>query len=146
MSETTVNDDAVTGDPADGNGAGDAAEPEGPADELREGQLAVFTESLGDRLLGSHISPGHELWVRVDRSAWTEAAELAKDRLGCTFFDFLSAVDWLPSPWGRYEDALIDETGGEAPTSNGSTGGAEGPNPPSATSGGIPYVDPASIK
>ena len=47
----------------------------------------------------------HGLWVRVDRDAWSAAAEAAKLRLGCTFFDFLSAIDWMPSPWGRYEDA-----------------------------------------
>ena len=27
---------------------------------------------------------------------------------GRAFFDFLSAIDWLPSPFGRYEDAEID--------------------------------------
>jgi NADH-quinone oxidoreductase subunit C len=87
-----------------------AAEADGGAepDELREGLLATFTEALGERVRGSHIRPGRELWVRVDRAAWVEAVELAKSRLGCTFLDFLSALDWLPSPWGRYEDALID--------------------------------------
>ena len=46
--------------------------------------------------------------MRVGREAWVESAEVAKDRLGCTFFDFLSGIDWMPSPWGRYEDAAID--------------------------------------
>jgi NADH-quinone oxidoreductase subunit C len=72
-------------------------------------------------VLGSHIQSGRELWVRVDRSAWVEAAELAKTRLGCTFFDYLSAIDWLPSPWGRYEDALIDVD--TEPSANGSSNG-----------------------
>jgi len=127
MSETTVNDDAATEDPG-------TSESDAPADGLREGLLATFTGSLGEAVLGSHISAGHELWVRVDRAAWVDAAELAKTKLGCTFFDFLSAIDWMPSPWGRYEDALLD---------NADTNGAVASN---GKSGGIPHVDPATIK
>jgi NADH-quinone oxidoreductase subunit C len=129
MSDTTVTDEATP----------EPEEPAAPADELREGQLALFTEALGDQVLGSHIVAGRELWVRVDRTAWVAAAELARTKLGCSFFDFLSAIDWMPSPWGRYEDALIDKLGG--PDANGTE------TPPAATTGnGIPYVDPASIK
>ena len=84
-------------------------EAEAPeVDEARQGVLATLADALGDALLDSHIAPGHALWVRVDREAWTTAAEAAKFRLGCTFFDFLSAIDWMPSPWGRYEDAEVD--------------------------------------
>jgi len=77
-------------------------------DEQREELLQTLTEALGDAIVGSHIWPGHELWVRVERDAWREAAEAAKARLGCSFFDFLSAIDWMPSPWGRYEDSAVD--------------------------------------
>ena len=118
-------------DAAEATGANEAAEApaeEGPRDELREAHLAVFTGALGDKVLGSHIIPGSELVVRVDRANWVEAAELAKAKLGCTFFDFLSAIDWMPSPWGRYEDAILDD----APSANGS--------------GGIPKPDPATIE
>ena len=86
--------------------AGEAEAPE--LDEARQGVLATLTDALGDALVGSHIAPGRALWVRVRREAWTAAAEAAKFRLGCTFFDFLSAIDWMPSPWGRYEDAGVD--------------------------------------
>ena len=56
-----------------------------------------------------HIRPGDDLWVRVDpRRLVRRPAEVAKRRLGCTFFDFLSAIDWLPSPFGRDEDAEVD--------------------------------------
>jgi NADH-quinone oxidoreductase subunit C len=79
-----------------------------PPDELREGMLAAFTEGLGDAVVGSHIIAGRELWVRVRREAWADAAELAKSKLACGFFDFLSAIDWMPSPWGRYEYAVLD--------------------------------------
>jgi len=77
-------------------------------DEAREGVLATFRDALGDAVVGSHIAPGARLWVRVTRDAWSSAAEVAKLRLGCTFFDFLSAIDWMPSPWGRYEDSEVD--------------------------------------
>jgi NADH-quinone oxidoreductase subunit C len=97
MSDTTT-DDATTE-------AGDEA-PE--VDELRQGWLATLTEAVGNAVVGSHIAPGRGLWVRVDRDAWFDAAEAAKGQLGCTFFDFLSAIDWMPSPWGRYEDSAVD--------------------------------------
>jgi NADH-quinone oxidoreductase subunit C len=163
MSDTTVTDEAAAG-------AANGDEPATPADEVREGLLARFTEALGDRVVGSHIIPGHELWVRVDRGAWVEAAELAKTHLGLTFFDFLSAIDWLPSPWGRYEDSLIDkinpagaaeaadttdesdddaadtddtiDAGGTTTT----TGTTNGSGESQTAASGIPYVDPASIK
>jgi NADH-quinone oxidoreductase subunit C len=88
--------------------ATEAPETEAPdteTDELHQGLLDRLTETLGDAIVGSHIAPGHGLWVRVTREAWSDAVAAAKNRLGCTFFDFLSAIDWMPSPWGRYEDA-----------------------------------------
>jgi NADH-quinone oxidoreductase subunit C len=96
MSDTTT---------ADGEAADEAPE----VDEAREGVLATLTDALGDALLDSHVDPGHALWVRIERDAWATAAEHAKLRLGFTFFDFLSAIDWMPSPWGRYEDSEVDD-------------------------------------
>lgn len=110
MSET----DAVAGDAAT-----EATEEEAPRDETRERLLATFAEALGDGVQGSHIEPGRELWVRVDREAWVEAAKVAQLRLGCTFFDFLSGLDWLPAPWGRYEDANLDVGAIPAPDPHG---------------------------
>ncbi len=37
---------------------------------------------------------GAAIVVTVPASQWTMLAEFAKDSLGCTFFSFLSAVDW----------------------------------------------------
>jgi NADH-quinone oxidoreductase subunit C len=54
------------------------------------------------------------VWLRVSREAWAEAAEVARGRLGFTFFDFLSAIDWLPSPFGRDMDAQEDVLGAAA--------------------------------
>jgi NADH-quinone oxidoreductase subunit C len=80
-------------------------------DDRRQALLATFTEELGEAVVGSHIKAGLGLWVRVTADAWPTAGEVAKGRLGCAFFDFLSAIDWMPSPFGRYEDADIDTEG-----------------------------------
>jgi NADH-quinone oxidoreductase subunit C len=97
MSDTTT-DDAAT----------EAQEEAPEVDEVRQGWLGTLTEALGDALVGSHIAPGRGLWVRVAHDSWFDAAEATKLRLGCTLFDFLSAIDWMPSPWGRYEDSSVD--------------------------------------
>jgi NADH-quinone oxidoreductase subunit C len=92
----------------DATATADDAGAEAPeVDELNEGLLARFADALGAGLVESHIAR-KTLWVRVSREAWVEAVQVAKDRLGCTFFDFLSGIDWMPSPWGRYEDAEVD--------------------------------------
>jgi NADH-quinone oxidoreductase subunit C len=88
--------------------APEADAPEVEVDEARQGVLDSLTDALGDAIVGSHVIPGRSLWVRVTREAWTTAAEVAKLRLGFTFFDYLSAIDWMPSPWGRYEDSAVD--------------------------------------
>lgn len=77
-------------------------------DELRAGLLATFEHELGDGVVDSFVKPGVNLWVRVAADAWATAGQVARDKLGCRFFDFLSAIDWMPSPFGRYEDAEID--------------------------------------
>jgi NADH-quinone oxidoreductase subunit C len=85
------------------------AAPESEArDEAREALLAVFQEHLGDAVLDSLIKPGQGLWIRVATDAWATAAEVANGPAGCRFFDFISAIDWLPSPYGRYEDSSVD--------------------------------------
>jgi NADH-quinone oxidoreductase subunit C len=76
-------------------------------DERRQAVLDELTARLGDAVVGSHIRPGDDLWVRVERGAWPEVAVAAK-AMGYTFFDFLSAIDWLPSPFGRDMDAQED--------------------------------------
>jgi NADH-quinone oxidoreductase subunit C len=83
-------------------------EADAPRDEHREAIVGRITESLGDGVVAHHIRPGDDLWVRVTREAWVEAGRVARDRLGCRFFGFISAIDWLPSPYGRYLDAEVD--------------------------------------
>ena len=77
-------------------------------DEAREALLAQFTEALGDSVVGSHILPGKDLWVRVSTDAWHEAGHFARHRLRARYFGFLSAIDWMPSPYGRSMDSEVD--------------------------------------
>ena len=98
-------DDTATTEAPD---AAAAEAPDEPRDERREELLATFTERLGDAVVAHHLRPGRTLWVRVATAAWAEAAEVASKAAGCRFFDFLSAIDWMPSPYGRYEDSAVD--------------------------------------
>lgn len=82
--------------------------PEVVSDDRREALLAIFQEHLGDAVVGSHLKPRQGLWIRVATAAWAEAAVVAREKAGLRFFDFLSAIDWLPSPYGRYEDSAVD--------------------------------------
>ena len=77
-------------------------------DDLRSGLLASFEAELGDAVVGSHIQAGTNLWVRVTAEAWGTTAEFVSAKLGCAWFDYLSTIDWMPSPFGRYETADFD--------------------------------------
>jgi len=95
-------EDTTTTNTTDHDGAAVAS------DDRREALLAVFSDHLGDAVVGSHLKPGQALWIRVATAAWAEAALVARDKAGLKWFDFLSAIDWLPSPYGRYEDSSVD--------------------------------------
>jgi NADH-quinone oxidoreductase subunit C len=86
----------------------EGTEVDAVVDELREQVVAGFRQELGDAVLDAHVRPGHAAWVRVSRDAWHQAAEAAQGPLGYAFFDFISAIDWLPSPFGRDMDAQED--------------------------------------
>jgi NADH-quinone oxidoreductase subunit C len=75
-----------------------------PGDALREGVVAALREHLGDALLDSLVKPNDDVWVRVRTDAWRQAGEVLRDVVGCEYFGFLSAIDWMPSPYGRSED------------------------------------------
>jgi NADH-quinone oxidoreductase subunit C len=82
------------------------AEPEVEAavDELRQGLVDVLTAELGDALVDHLLRVGDDLWVRVRTDAWRTAGLAVRDALGCEYFCYLSALDWLPSPFGKGED------------------------------------------
>ncbi len=103
----------------------DAAETPTQPDERREAWAAQMAEALGDACLEHHIIPGSDLWVRVTRDSWVDAATAARDQLGCRFFDWLSAIDWLPSPFGRDMNAQEDnpEAKEAEPMEQGHAGG-----------------------
>jgi NADH-quinone oxidoreductase subunit C len=74
-----------------------------PGDTLRAGVLDQFRTALGDALVDSHLKEGDDLWLRIRTDAW-RAAGVAARQLGFDYFCFLSAIDWMPSPFGRGED------------------------------------------
>ena len=82
----------------------DSAVAELPGDALREGVVQALRDALGDALLDSVIVPQRDVWVRVRTDAWRQAGIVLRDTVGCDYFCFLSAIDWLPSPFGRGED------------------------------------------
>ena len=106
------------------------AEPEAEeeiveTDEEAEAALGVLETALGDALIASHIEPRRGLWIRVAAADWRRAVTAARDDLDCKFFDFLSVIDWMPSPYGRELDAEQDlgEPTDPGPMEWGYTGG-----------------------
>ena len=81
----------------------DAPVAELPGDGLRESIVDDLRRHLGDALLEHHLKPQDDLWVRVRADAWA-ATGRALSEIGFTYFCFLSALDWMPSPYGRGED------------------------------------------
>jgi NADH-quinone oxidoreductase subunit C len=74
-----------------------------PGDALREGIVDELRSAIGDGLLATHLLPQRDLWVRVAPEAWVSAATALRSH-GFEYFCFLSAIDWLPSPYGKGED------------------------------------------
>ncbi len=74
-----------------------------PGDALREGIVDHLRSALGADLVDVHLVPNTDLWVRVSTGAWRRTGEVLRDA-GFDYFCFLSAIDWLPSPYGRGED------------------------------------------
>jgi NADH-quinone oxidoreductase subunit C len=80
------------------------ATPELVHDTTREGVVSALRAALGDGLIDSLIKPNDDIWVRVSAAAWQQAGRVLRDTIGCDYFCFLSAIDWMPSPYGRGED------------------------------------------
>jgi NADH-quinone oxidoreductase subunit C len=80
------------------------AEPQAlPGDGLREGIIDELRRHLGEALVETELKPNDDLWVRVATDSWKAAGE-ALLSMGFEYFCFLSALDWMPSPYGRGED------------------------------------------
>ena len=69
--------------------------------------LARLRGALGDALVEWHTD-GAQVWVRVARDAWADLANFLRNEEGFGFFNFLSAIDWMPSPFGRDMDSAVD--------------------------------------
>jgi NADH-quinone oxidoreductase subunit C len=81
-----------------------AEEPQAlPGDGLREGIVDELRRRIGDALVETELRPNDDLWVRVRTDAWKATGEALLD-MGFEYFCFLSAIDWMPSPYGRGED------------------------------------------
>ena len=80
--------------------------------------LAAFQAELGAVVLGAEIQR-REIIVRVELSAWVDAARACRHKLGFDYFSFLSGLDWLDNPLQttRYENVwgsvAEDDEGGE---------------------------------
>ncbi|MEZ5226905.1 MAG: NADH-quinone oxidoreductase subunit C [Acidimicrobiales bacterium] len=79
-----------------------------PVDEARSALLEAITADLGDAVVGHHLVAGSDLWVRVGTEAWGDLAAYLRERQRFRFFSWLSAIDWMPSPFGRSLDANVD--------------------------------------
>ena len=103
-----------------GDGGGDsstevATVPQSPAETAAQAALDKLAGELGADLLDSFIKPTGDLWVRVSTQSWQAAGIAARDVLDCVWFDFLSVIDWLPSPFGRDMDTEQDRLAQGAP-------------------------------
>ena len=73
-------------------------------DDARQQLAADIRATLGDAVLEILIKPSDDIWVRVRTESWRETHQRIRDTLGFDYFCFLSAIDWMPSPYGRGED------------------------------------------
>ena len=73
-------------------------------DAAREDLLVAIKSSLGDAVVDSHLKPGDDIWIRVRNDAWQTSIKKLRDLNSFDYFCFLSAIDWMPSPYGRGED------------------------------------------
>jgi NADH-quinone oxidoreductase subunit C len=81
----------------------DTETPALPGDGLRESIVDALRADLGEQLVDVHLVPQTDLWVRVAPEAWALTARVLKLQ-GFEYFCFLSAIDWMPSPYGKGED------------------------------------------
>ena len=76
---------------------------ETPRDDVRETEIVRIKNALGDAVIDSLVKPHDDMWIRVTAESWLNTAETLKS-LGYTYFCFVSAIDWMPSPFGKGED------------------------------------------
>ncbi len=77
-------------------------------DELRDEIVARLLADLGDAVVDVHQVPQVDLWVRVTPESWRAVGEALRAQ-GFDYFCFLSAMDWMPSPFGDGENDPTEE-------------------------------------
>ncbi len=60
--------------------------------------------ALGEAVVDALVKPGDDVWIRVRTADWKASLSTLRNALGYDYFCFLSAIDWMPSPYGRGED------------------------------------------
>lgn len=73
-------------------------------DVVRDAMVAAIRGTLGSAVVDSLVKPSDDMWLRVSTESWRTSIRKLKDVHGFDYFCFLSAIDWLPSPYGRGED------------------------------------------
>ncbi len=66
--------------------------------------MASIRAALGDAVVDTLVKPGDDVWIRVRTADWKSSLGTLRGSLGYDYFCFLSAIDWMPSPYGRGED------------------------------------------
>ncbi|MEZ5321593.1 MAG: NADH-quinone oxidoreductase subunit C [Microthrixaceae bacterium] len=89
--------------------------PDREPDPLREELVDRLTALVGDAVVDHHIVSGRDLWIRVRREAWADVAHTVRLTMGARYFGFLSAIDWMPSPFGRSLDSAVDRSLAQEP-------------------------------
>jgi NADH-quinone oxidoreductase subunit C len=97
-------------------------------DEGRSALLEAVTGELGDAVVGHHLVPGQDVWIRVRNEDWAATADYLRNRQRFRFFDWLAGIDWMPSPFGRSLEAEVDKLtdAGSADADDASDSDAEG--------------------
>lgn len=95
-----------------------------PKDDIRDAEIARIIAELGDAVVDSLVKPQDDMWIRVTSDSWLRTGEVLKS-FGYTYFCFISAIDWMPSPFGKGEDDPTEPTPERDMTiKQGYTGGA----------------------
>jgi NADH-quinone oxidoreductase subunit C len=84
-------------------------------DERHAALLASFEDALGAAVLDTGRAFGMPI-VRVQRTEWRRAAEIARYELGCDYLSFVAGVDWMPAPKEGGDDASGDTSSPVQPT------------------------------
>ena len=77
---------------------------EAKVDATRDAMVAAIRTTLGAAVVDTLVKPGDDIWVRVTTESWCSSIQALKDAHAFDYFCFLSAIDWMPSPYGRGED------------------------------------------